>query len=143
MITGAILDFDGTLFDSMHIWKTVKMDFLIDLGLEITEADRDYFAGHLHPEVLRMARERFGLRESFEELRTMFFDYLRKHYMEKAAPKRDILSFLELLREKGIPNLWIPKEENFICIEALPMLGSGKLDLSNLAKLAKSHAGDE
>ncbi|MBO5761925.1 MAG: MFS transporter [Lentisphaeria bacterium] len=42
------------------------------------------------------------------------------------------------LREKGIPNLWIPKEENFVHIESLPMLGSGKLDLSNLANLAKT-----
>ncbi len=47
------------------------------------------------------------------------------------------------LREKGIPNLWIPKEENFVYIEVLPMLGSGKLDLSTLAKLAKRHAGEE
>ena len=50
---------------------------------------------------------------------------------------------IRILREKGIPNLWIPKEENFVYIGVLPMLGSGKLDLSTLAKLAKRHAGEE
>ncbi|MBR2365162.1 MAG: MFS transporter [Lentisphaeria bacterium] len=49
---------------------------------------------------------------------------------------------IQQLRERGIPNLWIPKEENFVYIESLPMLGSGKLDLSTLAKLAKK-LGDE
>ena len=41
------------------------------------------------------------------------------------------------MREKGIPNLWIPKAENFIRIDSLPLLGSGKLDLASLNKLAK------
>ena len=41
------------------------------------------------------------------------------------------------LREAGIPNLWIPKLENFVRIEKIPMLGSGKLDLAGLSLLAK------
>jgi acyl-[acyl-carrier-protein]-phospholipid O-acyltransferase/long-chain-fatty-acid--[acyl-carrier-protein] ligase len=41
------------------------------------------------------------------------------------------------MREKGIPNLWIPREENFIRIDSLPLLGSGKLDLASLSRLAK------
>jgi acyl-[acyl-carrier-protein]-phospholipid O-acyltransferase/long-chain-fatty-acid--[acyl-carrier-protein] ligase len=40
------------------------------------------------------------------------------------------------MRKKGIPNLWIPKCENFIYVSELPMLGSGKLDLASLAEMA-------
>lgn len=43
------------------------------------------------------------------------------------------------LRERKIPNLWIPKAENFIKIGELPMLGSGKLDLAGLAEMAKKY----
>ena len=43
------------------------------------------------------------------------------------------------LRERKIPNLWIPKAENFIKIGELPMLGSGKLDLARLSEMAKEH----
>lgn len=57
---------------------------------------------------------------------------------EKIKPEE----LVKTLREKGIPNLWIPKAENFIYIPALPMLGSGKLDLSNLANLAKQLCPD-
>ena len=42
------------------------------------------------------------------------------------------------LRERKIPNLWIPKAENFVKVNELPMLGSGKLDLARLAAMAKS-----
>ena len=41
------------------------------------------------------------------------------------------------LLANGIPNLWIPKEIKFI--EEMPMLASGKLDLSKLQKLANEN----
>ncbi|MBR4884552.1 MAG: AMP-binding protein, partial [Lentisphaeria bacterium] len=40
------------------------------------------------------------------------------------------------LRERSISNLWIPKAVNFHPVEKLPLLGSGKLDLSLLRKIA-------
>ena len=51
---------------------------------------------------------------------------------ELIAPEQ----IIRTLRERKVPNLWIPKAENFIRIDALPMLGSGKLDLSALNNLA-------
>ena len=40
------------------------------------------------------------------------------------------------LRERSISNLWIPKAVNFHAVETLPLLGSGKLDLVKLQKMA-------
>lgn len=40
------------------------------------------------------------------------------------------------LRERSISNLWIPKANNFHPVDTLPLLGSGKLDLVSLRKLA-------
>jgi len=39
------------------------------------------------------------------------------------------------LRRQKLPNLWIPKEEDFVLIDHLPLLGSGKLDLKKLREL--------
>ena len=44
---------------------------------------------------------------------------------------------IEGLRHKNLPNLWIPKPEDFVRIEHLPLLGSGKLDLAKLKQLAE------
>lgn len=45
-----------------------------------------------------------------------------------------------LLRERSISNLWIPKAGNFHKVDHLPLLGSGKLDLSILRQIADEYA---
>ncbi len=47
---------------------------------------------------------------------------------------------VEELRKKNLPNLWIPRVANFRRVDAMPLLGSGKLDLLKLKALAESVA---
>ena len=47
----------------------------------------------------------------------------------------------ENLRGRGMPNLWIPDLRDCFPVEALPVLGSGKLDLRGVQELAKKIAG--
>lgn len=64
---------------------------------------------------------------------------------EKKGEKLVVLSTIELetdrmqqfLLKKGLPNLWIPKSDAFFSISELPLLGSGKLDMSRLKELAR------
>ena len=47
----------------------------------------------------------------------------------------------EVVRELNklpIPKLWIPKEDSFVLLPELPVLGSGKLDLAKLAEMAQN-----
>jgi acyl-[acyl-carrier-protein]-phospholipid O-acyltransferase/long-chain-fatty-acid--[acyl-carrier-protein] ligase len=39
----------------------------------------------------------------------------------------------------GLPNLWIPSPDSFLKVDAIPVLGSGKIDLKAAAELAKAH----
>lgn len=39
----------------------------------------------------------------------------------------------------GLPNLWIPRRENFFKVEAIPLLGSGKLDLQAVRRIAQEN----
>lgn len=43
---------------------------------------------------------------------------------------------VDQLRERSISNLWIPKATNFCKVDQLPLLGSGKLDLSLLREIS-------
>jgi acyl-[acyl-carrier-protein]-phospholipid O-acyltransferase/long-chain-fatty-acid--[acyl-carrier-protein] ligase len=47
---------------------------------------------------------------------------------------------LKRLREGNLPKLWLPRKENFFAVDALPMLGSGKLDLHQIKEIAKKFA---
>ena len=101
-ITGAIFDFDGTLFDSMHVWKGYKDNFFNHLGIELTEDDKDAFKGLFLRETFLLAIERFKLDKTYEELLAHLFDYIKSRYMVETAPKNDIIEFLEKLKAKGI-----------------------------------------
>lgn len=101
-ITGAIFDFDGTLFDSMPIWKGIKYKFLEKIGIKLTEEDAEAFRGLFLKDVILLAIERFQLKESYEELLSRFFDYIKERYLDEAVPKNDIIYFLEKLKAKNV-----------------------------------------
>lgn len=46
----------------------------------------------------------------------------------------------ELVSQTNLPKLWIPKPENFYYVDALPTLGTGKLDLKQVKALASRMA---
>jgi len=45
------------------------------------------------------------------------------------------------LLEKNMPRLWIPSVEDFVQVESLPVLGTGKLDLRRLREMARERLG--
>jgi acyl-[acyl-carrier-protein]-phospholipid O-acyltransferase/long-chain-fatty-acid--[acyl-carrier-protein] ligase len=56
--------------------------------------------------------------------------------------EREIGGVVAALRERGLPNLWIPGADAFAVIEEMPVLGSGKLDLRRLGELARERFGE-
>jgi len=47
----------------------------------------------------------------------------------------------ETLNRSDLPKLWIPKRENIHCIDSIPQLGSGKIDLKKVKQLALEKTG--
>lgn len=101
-ITGAIFDFDGTLFDSMHVWKGIRYKFFDRIGLILNEEDEEAFRGLYLRESLILAKERFNLKETQEELFAKFFEMIKEMYLADTQPKNDIIEFLEKLKSKGV-----------------------------------------
>lgn len=101
-ITGAIFDFDGTLFDSMHVWKGIRYKFFDRIGLVLNEDDEEAFRGLYLRESLILAKERFNLKETQEELFAKFFEMIKEMYLADTEPKNDIVEFLEKLKAKGV-----------------------------------------
>ena len=44
---------------------------------------------------------------------------------------------LEKLAQSDLPNLWKPRADHFIRVEAFPCLGTGKLDLRRIRNMAE------
>ncbi len=60
------------------------------------------------------------------------------HTVEDAV----IPTVIDGLQKGGLPNLFIPRAENFVSVEALPLLGTGKIDLRGVRKIALDQRGD-
>ncbi len=101
-ITGAIFDFDGTLFDSMHVWKGIKYNFFESIGIKLTKEDEEVFKGLFLRELFYLAIERFNLKYNYEELLSMLFEYIKGRYLNETEPKNDIVEFLDKLKSKGV-----------------------------------------
>ncbi|HNW34611.1 MAG TPA: AMP-binding protein, partial [Candidatus Ozemobacteraceae bacterium] len=52
----------------------------------------------------------------------------------------ELAPVLVKLQTIGLPNLYIPKREQFYRVDALPVLGSGKLDLKGMKQVATARA---
>ncbi len=51
---------------------------------------------------------------------------------EAGAPER----LHEIITKSDLPNLWKPKKDNYLRVDAMPTLGSGKMDLKRLKSMA-------
>jgi acyl-[acyl-carrier-protein]-phospholipid O-acyltransferase/long-chain-fatty-acid--[acyl-carrier-protein] ligase len=40
------------------------------------------------------------------------------------------------LKGRGLPNLWLPSEQDFHAVPELPLLGSGKVNLRSVKEMA-------
>ena len=59
-------------------------------------------------------------------------------YCQNGVSAEDLWSKLNLT---DLPKLWIPKRENLYWIESIPLLGSGKVDLKAIQRLAMEKTG--
>jgi acyl-[acyl-carrier-protein]-phospholipid O-acyltransferase/long-chain-fatty-acid--[acyl-carrier-protein] ligase len=51
----------------------------------------------------------------------------------------EIPDIVSKLTANGLPNLYVPSRANFIKVDALPLLGTGKMDLRSLKRIAMEH----
>jgi HAD superfamily hydrolase (TIGR01509 family) len=101
-ITGAIFDFDGTVFDSMHIWKGVKFQFFDRIGLVLNEEEREEFKNLFLLDAIELAKTRFDLKLTDKELFNEFFTLIKEKYLADTKPKNDIVEFLDKLKANGV-----------------------------------------
>ena len=101
-IRGAIFDLDGTLLDSMWLWKRIDEEFLARRGKTVPE---DYLAA-VTPLGFRETAEytiaRFGLSERPEDLMAEWTEMAGKAYREEITLKPGAREYLQRLRVQGV-----------------------------------------
>ncbi|MCR9246654.1 MAG: MFS transporter [bacterium] len=59
------------------------------------------------------------------------------------VPAADVPEVVTALGERGLPALFVPRADQFVAVDELPVLGTGKLDLRGIKQMALELAGSE
>lgn len=100
--SGAVFDMDGTLTDSMPLWQNTGERFLAARGLALPDGALEDLKPLSMIQTARYLRERFSLPDTEQAIMDELNSLVEKGYYETAPVKRDILPFLEKLREAGV-----------------------------------------
>lgn len=99
---GAIFDLDGTLLDSMHVWKDIDVEFLAKRGYEVPPGYSESLAGLSFRETAEAVIARFSLQEYPEDIIREWNEMAVEAYRHKVRLKPHAKEYLERLKQEGV-----------------------------------------
>lgn len=103
MIRGAIFDVDGTLLDSMMVWRDLGARYLEELGLEAEEGLGDTLFSMSLEEGASYLIRNYRLNQTVSQVIEGLHNRLARFYAEEAEPKPGAKELLERFGERKIP----------------------------------------
>ena len=97
-----IFDLDGTLVDSMWMWKGIDIEFLAKKGLAYPEDLEAKIEGMSFDETAEYFAKAFPIPETPEELKVIWNNMAREKYEKEVPFKPGALKFLQYLKTNGI-----------------------------------------
>ncbi|NLI60448.1 MAG: HAD family phosphatase [Clostridiales bacterium] len=101
-IKGAIFDLDGTLVDSMGVWESVDVKFLLKRGIEVPANIMEVLRGLTFEDCARYFKKQFGLSETIYEIMDEWNQMALYEYQHNVGLKSGAKEYLAYLKEKGM-----------------------------------------
>ncbi len=101
-IKAVIFDLDGTLVDSMWVWKELDKEFLAPYGIEIPEELEREIEGKSFTETAEYFKEKFAIPLSVEEMKQLWNEMAYEKYAKEVPLKDGVFEFLRYLKENKI-----------------------------------------
>jgi len=101
-ISGAIFDLDGTLTDSMYVWRVVGVKFLQTFGITPSEDLWERTKNLTTEQTIELFKSEYGIVWTDEEIRVGINNLVGQMYREEVLPKNGVKELLEMFRERGV-----------------------------------------
>ncbi len=118
--TKAVLfDLDGTVVDSMWIWKQIDIDYFQKCDLKMPETYQKEIEGLSFYETALYTHDNYIPQKSTEELMRDWNEMAYDHYVSDVLPKENIKEFLKYLKDKGIKTGIATSNSSVLCLATL------------------------
>ena len=101
-IKAVIFDLDGTLVDSMGIWKDIDIEYLGARGLELPNDLQRSIEGMSFSETAHYFKERFQLSDTVDEIKSAWNQMAWDKYSKEILFKSGAKEFVHYLKKNGI-----------------------------------------
>lgn len=101
-IKAVIFDMDGTLIDSMWMWRDIDIEYLSRYGIELPQTLQKEIEGKSFTETATYFKETFNLPNSIEEIKAEWNEMARDKYENSVPPKKGVIDFLKYLKKNNI-----------------------------------------
>ena len=101
-IDAVIFDLDGTLVDSMWMWKEIDVEYLSKYGIEVPSDLQQAVEGMSFSETAQYFKERFNLPDPVDVIKVEWNQMAWDKYGNEVPLKKGVIEFLEELRSRGI-----------------------------------------
>jgi HAD superfamily hydrolase (TIGR01509 family) len=102
-IDAVIFDLDGTLVDSMWMWKSIDIEYLSRFGITLPEDLQKCIEGMSFSETAIYFKERFGIPDSLDQIKSDWNRMAWDKYLNEVPVKEGIIELLAHLKQRGIP----------------------------------------
>ncbi len=102
-IKAVIFDLDGTLVDSMWIWKQVDIDYLEKHGYPLPDDLQKDIEGMSFTETAQYFKNRFSIQDSIDEIKAEWNAMALGLYENEIKLKPHVWSMLEAFEKMGLP----------------------------------------
>ena len=101
-IDAVIFDMDGSLVDSMWMWRAIDVEYLGSFGIPLPEDLQSRIEGMSFAETAMYFKEHFPIPDTTEDIMDTWNRMAWDKYLHEVPLKMGITEFLRSCRERGI-----------------------------------------